>query len=82
MLEVETTEYFEQIARIKHPEVTDEWVTRVLANPYHTEMQADGRIRYYGFIDEESKWVRVILEDGRLFNRFFDGRALRRWGRP
>ena len=82
MPDFETTEYFEQKARINHPEVSDEWVTRVLANPYHTETQPDGRIRYYGYIVELDKWVRVIVEDGKLLNRFIDRMAMRRWGRP
>lgn len=79
---METTEYYERRAKFKHPEVADEWVIRVLANPYHTETQPDGRIRYYGYIEEVDKWIRVILEDGQLLNRFMDGGALRRWGRP
>ncbi len=79
---METTRYYDQEARRKHPDVRDDWVERVLANPYHTETQPDGRIRYYGFIDEEEKWLRVIVEDGKLFNRFFDRNKLREWGRP
>ena len=81
-MEMETTEYYERRAKFNHPEVADAWVIRVLANPYHTETQPDGRIRYYGYIEEVGKWIRVILEDGKLLNRFMDGKALRRWGRP
>lgn len=55
MDELETTQYFELRAKFKHPEVADEWVTRVLANPYHTETQPDGRIGYYGYISEVDK---------------------------
>ena len=77
---METTQYYDQVARQKHPGIKDEWVERVLANPHHIETQADGRIRYYGFIDEEEKWLRVIVDDGRLFNRFFDRNKLREWG--
>ena len=79
---METTEYYEDQVREKHPEIMDEWVERVVANPYHTETQSDGRIRYYGYIEEAGKWVRVIVENGRLHNRFFDRQALRRWGTP
>ncbi|MXY20597.1 MAG: hypothetical protein F4Y49_04590 [Dehalococcoidia bacterium] len=79
---METTNYYEQRVRQKHPEIRDEWVERVLANPYHTETQPDGRIRYYGFIEEAGKWLRLVIEDGRLHNRFFDRDKLRRWGRP
>jgi hypothetical protein len=75
MPEFETTDYYELRAKLKRPEVADEWVIRVLANPYHTETQADGRIRYYGYIEEVNKWLRVILEDGEPLNRFIDGRA-------
>ena len=77
---METTWYYENIASRKHPEIRDEWVERVLDNPYHTEVQPDGRMRYYGYIDEAEKWIRVTIEDGKLFNRFFDHHALDRWG--
>ena len=79
---METTRYCEQEATRKHPDIKHEWVERVLANPYHRETQADGRIRFYGYIDEEGKRLRVIVEDGKLFNRFFDRSKLREWGRP
>ena len=79
---METTRYYEEEARRKHPEIKDEWVERVLANPLHEEMQPDGRIRYYGFIDEEGKWLRVVVENGKLLNRFFDRRKLKEWGTP
>ena len=82
MPEMETTEYFEREVRLKHPEVQDEWVERVLANPSHTELQDDGRIRYYGYIPELGHWIRVIVEDGVVHNRFVDGKKLRIWGRP
>ena len=77
VVDMETSPYYERRARHKHPEVKDEWVDRVLANPYHTETQSDGRIRYYGYIPEADKWLRVIVEDGVLFNRFFDRNKLR-----
>ena len=79
-LPVETTGYYEGSSRLKHPEIKDEWVERVLANPYHTETQPDGRIRYYGYIPEEGKWLRVVMEDGKLLTRFFDRNVLRKWG--
>ena len=74
--------YYDDVAKRKHPEVKDEWVERVLNNPYHTEIQPDGRIRYYGYIEEAGNWIRVILEEGKLLNAFLDHHALRRWGKP
>ena len=74
-------EYYERAKR-NHPEVSEEWVRRVINNPHRTEMQPDGRIRYYGYIDEAGKWIRVIVEGDEILNRFFDRGALRKWGRP
>lgn len=74
-------EYYERAKR-NHPKVSEEWIDRVVENPHHTEIQPDGRIRYYGYIEEASKWLRVIVEDDEVLNRFFDRGALRRWGRP
>lgn len=79
---METTEYYETVVRRNHPEIKDEWVERVLDSPYHTEVQPNGRIRYYGYIDEAEKWLRVILDDGKVHNRFFDRGKLRTWGKP
>ena len=79
---METTWYYENKVRLNHPEIKDEWVERVLANPYHSEVQPDGRIRYYGYIEEVGKWLRVIVDDGKLHNRFFDRGKLRTWGTP
>ena len=79
---METTRYYEEEARRKHPEIKDEWVERTLANPLRTEMQPDGRIRYYGFIAEEGRWLRVVTEDGKLHTRFFDRGKLKEWGTP
>lgn len=78
---MERARYYRVAAR-KHPEIKEEWVDDVLNHPLSVEMQPDGRIRYYGYVGEVDKWIRVIVEDGKLFNRFFDHRKLREWGRP
>ncbi len=74
--------YYDDVRRQKHPEVKDEWVERVLANPYHIEDQEGGRKRYYGYIEEAGHWLRVILEEGKLLNAFLDHHGLKRWGQP
>ena len=53
-----------------------EWIERVLKNPIRTEVQPNGRIRYWGYIAERKKYLRVVLEpDGEtLHNAFFDRR--------
>ena len=79
---METTAYYERVAKRKHPEPREEWVERVVASPRYTEAQPDGRVRYYGYIVEVDKWLRVIVDDGKLFNRFFDHGKMKEWGRP
>ena len=79
---MDTTRYYEEEVRQKHPGIKDEWVERVLADPFHTETQPDGGIRYYGFIVEEGRWLRVVVADGKLLNRFFDRNKLKEWGIP
>jgi len=46
----------------------------VIQLPEKTEIQSDGRIRKWGWIPEENKFLRVILlEDGEtVHNAFFD----------
>ena len=41
-----------------------------LENPARVEMQADGRIRYWGQVGK--KWLRVVVENDALHNAFFD----------
>ena len=46
-----------------------EWCEQVVANPVATEVQANGRIRYWGFIEEHGHYLRVVvLEDGETFH--------------
>ena len=78
---MEETPYYEE-AKSKHPEILEEWVERVLESPQHIELQPNARLRYYGYIPEADKWLRVIISEGKLHNRFFDSAKLKRWGRP
>lgn len=73
--EVKTTEYFKYMR--KRPDratIQDEWMRRVAEFPQKTEVQSDGRIRKWGWITEEGKFLRVVLlEDGEtVHNAFFD----------
>ena len=77
---METTAYYERVAKRKHPEPKEEWVERVVTNPRYTEAQPDGRVRYYGYIAEAG--LRVVVDEGKLFNRFFDRAKMKEWGRP
>ncbi len=63
---VKTTRYFEEdILGEKRPFSKREWCERVLRNPEFTEVQENGRIRYWGFVEEIDRYLRVVtLEDG------------------
>jgi hypothetical protein len=54
--------------------IKDEWILKTINNPLKTEVQADGRIRKWTYIEEIGKYLRVIfLEDGEtIHNAFFD----------
>ncbi|MFH1974385.1 MAG: hypothetical protein ABIJ52_02340 [Pseudomonadota bacterium] len=49
-------------------------IISIIRNPIQTEIQSDGRIRKWAKIEEEGKYLRVILlEDGEtIHNAFFD----------
>lgn len=51
-----------------------EWIDQVIRNPIKEVIQEDGRIRRWGLIQEEGKYLRVILlsDDETVHNAFFD----------
>jgi len=71
---MKTTNYFRNSVMMRRPYLQATWIERVLATPLRTEVQANGRIRRWGFIPEEGKYLRVVTEaDGEtVHNAFFD----------
>ena len=71
---MKTTHYFRNSVLARRPYLKPEWIERVLQNPIKVEVQSNGRIRYWGYIEEEDKYLRVIVEpDGEtVHNAFFD----------
>lgn len=54
-----------------------EWIERVIQYPLRKHVQADGRIRLWGRIDEaEGRYLRVVLMEDQetVHNAFFDRR--------
>jgi hypothetical protein len=69
------TSYFEHM--IKRPDraiIKIEWIEATIRDPVHSEIQSDGRIRRWKWIEEEQKYLRVVLlSDGEtIHNAFFD----------
>lgn len=72
---VRTTRYFEEQVLRKRAYLRRERCEQVLANPEQVELQPDGRIRYWGYIPELGKYLRVVtLSDGTVHNAFPDRR--------
>jgi hypothetical protein len=72
---VKFTQYFLYIIqRPDRAKIKLEWIEETIKNPDHTEVQSDGRIRKWKMIEEEDKFLRVILlSDGEtVHNTFFD----------
>lgn len=69
-----TTRYFEGQVLRKRPSIRREWCERALREPVQREVQPDGRVRYWLFIPEHGRYLRVVtLEDGKtVHNAFFD----------
>ena len=51
-----------------------EWIENVIKNPCEIKRQVDGRFKKWGFIQEEGKYLRVILleDEETVHNAFFD----------
>lgn len=73
---MKTTRYFEEQVLRKRPYLKPEWCERALSTPLRREPQPDGRVRYWIFIAEVDKYLRVVtLADGEtIHNAFFDRR--------
>ncbi len=66
------THYFRDVVLVKRAYLKLEWCEQAIADPETTEVQSDGRIRYWRYIPELGKHLRVITEAGKLHNAFPD----------
>ncbi|MBI1783759.1 hypothetical protein HYR69_01325 [Candidatus Sumerlaeota bacterium] len=71
---MKTTRYFEEQVLRKRSYIRREWCEQAIASPERREVQPDGRIRYWRFVPELAKYLRVVtLEDGEtILNAFPD----------
>lgn len=73
--EVKTTRYFKEQVLRKRPYIQREWCEWVLRQAVRREVQPDGRIRFWGFIPELGRYLRVVtLEDGDTVHNAFPDR--------
>lgn len=74
---MKTTRYFEEnVLGEKRPYIKREWCADAIRTHDYKMLQPDGRIRYYKYVAEADKFLRVItLEDGEtVHNAFYDRR--------
>lgn len=75
---MKTTHYFETSVMIRRPYLKPEWLEFVLSNSIRTEIQANGRIRWWAFVPELGKYVRVVTEaDGETIHNAFPDRGFK-----
>jgi hypothetical protein len=72
---LKTTRYFEEQVLPRRPYIQREWCERKIQAPIRLETQPNGRIRYWSFIPELNKYLRVVtLEDGETVHNPFPDR--------
>lgn len=74
---MKTTEYFRHTRqRPDRARIQDEWIKRAIDSPVHEVVQKDGRVRRWTYVEEESRYLRVVLLADRetVHNTFFDRR--------
>ncbi|HET9066723.1 MAG TPA: hypothetical protein VFN22_12960 [Gemmatimonadales bacterium] len=54
--------------------ILDVWIASALRGPYVEQLQPDGRVRRWVFIESERRYLRVVLLADRetVHNAFFD----------
>jgi hypothetical protein len=60
---LKTHPHFE--VRIRERYILREWCERVRRSPVEVQVQEDGRIRMWAFIEERGKFLRIVLLDDR-----------------
>lgn len=76
---MKTTLYFKEQVLRKRPYLKAKWINQALKNPIHKEIQMDGRVRYFIYIKDLRKYVRVVtLSDGKTVHNAFPDRNFKK----
>jgi len=72
---MKTTRYFREKVLVKRPYIKIEWINNILKNPARKVVQSEDRVRYWGFVQELQKYLRVVtLADGETVHNAFPDR--------
>ena len=75
---MKTTRYFEEQVLRKRPYIRREWCEEALRSPLARDRQPSGRIRLWIFVEELSRYLRVVtLDDGETVHNAFPDRNYR-----
>ena len=75
---MKTTRYFEEQVLRKRPYIRREWCEAALRHPMRREEQPGSRVRYWTFVKELGKYLRVVtLADGETVHNAFPDRGFR-----
>ena len=58
------TSYFQNDVMVKRPYIQLSWLELALTTPLRREVQSDGRIRHWVWVDELNHYLRVVTLDG------------------
>jgi len=75
-----TTRYFREQVMRKRAYLREEWIESILQKPVRREVQADGRVRFWGFVEAlGGRALRVVtLSDGLTVHNVFPDRKFAR----
>lgn len=75
---MEATRYFKEQVLRKRPYIKEHWCEKALNSAVKTEKESNGRIRYWVYIGEIGKYLRVItLPDGKTVHNAFPDRGFK-----
>ena len=71
-------EYYINVVLAKRPYLKVEWLESIISNPIRTKVQSDRRVRYWGYVEEMEKYVKVVTEsDGNTVHNAFPDRRIK-----
>lgn len=71
-----TTNYFRDSVMKRRPYLRTAWIEYVIQNPISSEVQENGRIRLWAWVDALGGYLRVIVEpDGKTVHNAFPDRG-------
>lgn len=73
---MKTTHYYRTSVLKRRPYLRDAWIEYVLQHPISMEVQENGRIRFWAYIDALGQYLRVVVEaDGETVHNAFPDRG-------